>query len=262
MSRNRQGEWVWYELLTSDADAAQAFYEKVAGWTIARAELNGEPSPMDYRILTAPDGRPAGGLMKIPEGAPMPPAWLGYLGVDDVDSTAAAVEQAGGAIYMPPHDLPGVGRFALLADPQGVSFYVMRGEPDERSTAYGRYELGHCSWNELITPDDAAALAFYGRLFGFVEEGAMPMGAMGEYSFLRHTSQSEPFGAMMPQQPSQPVPAWLFYFRVPDIDVCVAAVKAEGGRIVTGPMEVPGGERVIMAIDPQGAVVGFVAPKP
>jgi predicted enzyme related to lactoylglutathione lyase len=259
MARNLHGEWVWYELLTSDADAAQAFYEKVAGWTVAPAQTGGQPSAMDYRILTAPDGTAAGGLMTLPQGAPMPPAWLGYIGVDDVDATVAAVEGAGGTVHMPANDLPGVGRFALLADPQGVRFYLMRGEPDERSVAYGRHAMGHCSWNELVTPDDDAALHFYGTLFGIVKDGAMPMGEMGDYSFLRHAGQDEPMGAVMRQQPSQPVPAWTFYFRVADVDAAAGTVKAEGGQVVMGPMEVPGGERVILAIDPQGAAVGFVS---
>lgn len=259
MPRNHHGEWIWYELLTSDADAAQAFYEKVAGWTIARAVLNGEPSPMDYRILTAPDGQNAGGLMKLPDGAPMRPTWHGYIGVDDVDAAVDAIEARGGRLHMPAMDMPGVGRFAFLADPQGVNIYVMRGEPDERSTAYDRRAPGHCSWNELIAPDDAAALHFYGTLFGFVKEGAMPMGEMGEYHFLRTAHGTEPFGAVMRQQPNQPVAAWIFYFRIADVDAAVETIRAEGGQVVMGPMEVPGGERVILAIDPQGAAVGFVS---
>ncbi|QJU56789.1 VOC family protein [Sphingomonas sp. AP4-R1] len=256
---NQHGEWVWYELLTSDADAAQAFYEKVVGWTIARGELNGEPSPMDYRIMTAPDGKNAGGLMKLPEGAPMPPVWLGYIGVNDVDAAVSAVEHDGGRLHMPAMELEGVGRFAFLADPQGVNFYVMRGSVDARSEAYDRRAPGHCSWCELIAPDDAAALHFYGTLFGFVKDGAMPMGEMGDYSFLRTAHGTEPFGAVMRQQPNQPVPAWVFYFRVADVDAAAETIKAEGGTVVMGPMEVPGGERVILAIDPQGAAVGFAS---
>lgn len=257
---DQHGHWVWYELLTSDADAAQAFYEKVAGWKIARAEINGQAAPMDYRILTAADGQPAGGLMKAPEGASMPPAWLGYIGVDDVDAAVAGVEADGGRVHMPATDLEGVGRLALLTDPQGVTFYVMKGASDEPSPAYGRRAMGHCSWNELVTPDDAAALAFYGKRFGITKEGAMPMGEMGDYSFLKSPGGDEPFGAVMRQQPNQPVAAWTFYFRIPDVDAAAEAVKAEGGQILAGPMEVPGGERIIVASDPQGAVVGFVAP--
>lgn len=260
MARNMHGEWIWYELLTSDADAAQAFYEKVVGWTIARAELNGEPSPMDYRTLTAPDGEGAGGLMKLPEGAPMPPRWHGYFGVDDVDATVAAIEAEGGRSHMPAMDLPGVGRFAFLADPQGVSFYVMRGEPDQRSNAYQRRGMGHCSWNELITPDDAAAMRFYETIFGITKVGVMPMGEMGDYSFLQAPGADEAFGAVMRQQPNQPSAAWSFYFRVPDIGVAAETVANEGGQVVMGPMEVPSGEYIVLAIDPQGAAFGLVAP--
>jgi predicted enzyme related to lactoylglutathione lyase len=258
---NPHGSWIWYELLTSDVDAAQAFYEKVVGWSIA--PFPGEPGiqvPMDYRILSAPDGDGVGGMMTLPEGAPMPPAWMGYFGVGDVDATVATIEDEGGKTFMPATDMPGVGRIAMMADPQGVAFYVMKGASDQPSKASARREMGHCSWNELIAPDDTAAISFYERVFGITKVGAMPMGAMGDYSFLQAAGAEEPFGAVMKQQANQPMPAWVFYFRVPDIDAAIATVKAEGGQIVTGPHDVPGGEKVILAIDPQGAAVGFVAP--
>jgi predicted enzyme related to lactoylglutathione lyase len=257
---NPHGSWIWYELLTKDVDAAQAYYEKVVGWSIAA--FPGEPGievPMDYRILSAPDGEGVGGLMKLPDGAPMPPAWFGYIGVDDVDATVAAIEGEGGRTYMPATDMPGVGRIAMMADPQGVALYVMRGARDQASKAYSRSAMGHCSWNELIAPDDVAALGFYERIFGITKVGAMPMGEAGEYSFLQSQGAEEPFGAVMKQQPNQPVPAWVFYFRVPEIEAAADAVKAGGGQILMGPMEVPGGERIILTIDPQGAAVGFVA---
>jgi len=257
---NQHGHWIWYELLTSDADAAQGFYGKVVGWTAAPAEISGAPNPMDYRILTATDGENAGGLMTLPDGAPMSPAWRGYIGVDDVDAAVAAVESEGGRVLMPAMDVPGVGRMALLADPQGITFYVMKGAVDQASTAYGRRAMGHCSWNELIVPDDAAALGLYERVFGIVKVGALSMGDMGEYSFLKHPGADEAYGALMRQQPDQPAAGWRFYFRVPDIEIAAETVRSEGGRIVMGPMEVPGGEWVLSAIDPQGAAFGLVAP--
>jgi predicted enzyme related to lactoylglutathione lyase len=257
------GSWIWYELLRRDVDAAQAFYEKVVGWSIAAFPAEpGVGAPMDYRILSAPDGEGVGGLMTLPDGAPMPPAWVGYIGVDDVDATVAAIEGEGGRTFMPATDMPGVGRIAMMADPQGVVFYVMKGASDRPSNAYDRRGMGHCSWNELIAPDDAAAMGFYERVFGITKAGAMPMGPMGDYSFLQAAGAEEPFGAVMKQQPNQPVPAWIFYFRVPDIEAAIVTVKAEGGQIVSGPHEVPGGERVILALDPQGAAVGFVASPP
>ena len=120
---NRHGDFIWYELLTTDADAAARFYEAVIGWN-ARAF---EGSDIGYRLFSI-GGTDVAGFMPIPADAKgMRPGWLGYVGVDDVDKIAAEIVQVGGTQHMPPTDIPGVGRFAMVADPQGVPFYVMRG---------------------------------------------------------------------------------------------------------------------------------------
>jgi predicted enzyme related to lactoylglutathione lyase len=140
---NKHGDFIWYELLTSDPDAAAAFYGPLVGWSFEPAGQEG----MDYRVFSK-GSEGIGGCMKRPEGAPMPPMWLGYVGVDDVDECVAGIRAAGGQVHMEPQDIPGVGRFAFVADPQGVSFYVMRGASDAASTAFS-YETprdGHCAW--------------------------------------------------------------------------------------------------------------------
>src|SRR5687767_8487219 len=142
-SRNPHGSFIWYELLTGDPDAAAAFYGDVVGWTAASANQPG----VDYRIFSA-DGAPVAGHMKLPDGAEemgMRPGWLGYIGVDEVDSAVAAITGAGGRVHMPAMDMPGVGRMALVADPQGVPFYVMRGESGEASASFDPMKPGHCN---------------------------------------------------------------------------------------------------------------------
>ena len=249
---NPHGTPIWYELLTIDADAAQAFYADVVGWSIA-------PSGMtvggDYRILTAPDGGAVGGLMALPDGAPMKPGWLGYIGVDDVDAAAAKVGELGGSVLMGPQDIPGVGRFALVSDPQGLPFYVMRGDSPEGSQAFSFTAPGHCSWHELATADADAALGFYGALFGWTNPESMPMGPMGDYRFLY--VGSERFGGAMNAGTGMPT-RWSYYFRVPSIGAAKERAIAAGGRIVMGPQEVPGGDYVILGIDPQGAGFALV----
>ena len=257
--QNHHGEWIWYELLTSDADAAQAFYEAVVGWTVGQFPGEEEPGAgMDYRILTGAGGAGAGGLTRLPDGAPMQPGWHGYIGVHDVDAAVAAIEEAGGQVLMPALTMEGVGRMAFVADPQGVRFYVMKGASESPSTAYQRNALGHCAWNELVTADDTAALHFYGTHFGMVKDGAMPMGEMGDYSFLRSAHAQEPFGAVLRQPPGAPA-RWSFYFRVPDVDAAAEMVRAQGGQVIMGPMDVPGGERIVVCVDPQGASFGLVS---
>jgi uncharacterized protein len=254
---NQHGDFIWYELLTTDADAAARFYGAVVGWRNRAAE----GSPQGYGIFGTGDAD-VGGFMRLPEGAEsagMRPKWLGYVAVENVDAMVADIVRAGGTQHMPPTDIPGVGRFAMLADPQGVTFYVMRGAMDGTSTAFDQSKFGHCNWNELSTGDPQAALAFYGARFGWAKGDAMPMGAMGDYQFITHGSQT--IGAVMKRTEDGPPPAWTFYFGVPDIDVAAQAVSGNGGMIHYGPAEVPGGVFIIVASDPQGALFGLVGPR-
>ena len=251
---NPHGGFIWHELLTHDPDAAASFYGAVAGWT---AQDAGQPG-VDYRIFSAA-GIGVAGHMALPPGAEaagMKPGWLGYIGVDDVDAAVAAIVAAGGTVHMPAMDLANVGRMALVADPQGAPFYVMRGASDQSSTAFAPMRDGHCSWNELSTSDQGAALAFYAQQFGWTRGDVMPMGEMGDYQFVTHAGET--IGAVMTRPPGGPPPRWAFYFRVPDIDAAAAAVGAGGGTIRHGPVEVPGGDFVIMGTDPQGVAFGVV----
>ena len=246
---NSHGSFIWYELLTSDPDAAAAFYGDVIGWTSKSAEQPG----VDYRFFYAGD-EGIGGHMKLPreaEEAGAKPGWIGYIGVDDVDATVASILEAGGSVPMPAMDLEGVGRMAMVRDPQGVPFYVMRGFSDQPSHSFDPSRIGHCSWNELSTPDQAGALAFYTALFGWTKGDAMPMGDMGDYQFIEQ--DGEMFGAVMTNPPGGQRPSWKFAFNVADIEVAAERIAAGGGTVISGPMEVPGGDMVVVASDPQGA---------
>lgn len=246
---NPEGAPVWYELITSDADAAQAFYTRVVGWTVTPAGMEG----MDYRIVSAPDGLPVGGIMALPPGK-APPGWMAYLAVQDTDAKAREVKERGGQVHVPPTDIPGVGRFAVVADPQGLVFCIIRGGV-ENSRAFDYAAPGHCSWNELVSPDQKGALEFYGALFGWTSTEAMPMGAMGDYAFLDHAGTR--IGAVMQQQPQWPA-RWTYYFRVPSIAAAIDATKAAGGAVHFGPQEVPGGDVIIIGSDPEGAAFALV----
>ena len=248
---NSHGSFIWYELMTTDPDAAQRFYADVVGWTIAPFGEAG--AEMDYRILSAPDG-PVGGMMKLPPGAEaggMPPGWFGYIGVDDVDAAADKVRRAGGSVHMEPEDIPGVGRIAFVADPQSVPFYVMRGSEEGGSNAFAEKLVGHCGWNELSTTDQDGAIAFYREQFGIEPGDAMDMGSMGRYQFLDHGGRM--IGAVMKQMPGAGRPMWAFYFRVPSIQAAIGRIVAGGGKVVQGPHEVPGGDHIVVGTDPQGA---------
>jgi predicted enzyme related to lactoylglutathione lyase len=252
---NQHGDFVWYELWTTDIEAAARFYGAVLGWQVRPVP----DSDRGYRIFGLA-GADVGGMLPVPaDDESMRPGWLGYVGVRDVDQAAADVVNAGGQQHVPPTDIPGVGRFALLADPQGVAFYVMRGAMDGTSPSFAPTRTGHCHWNELSTSDQPAALAFYARLFGWTKGDAMPMGEMGDYQFITH--HGETIGAVMNRMAGGPPPSWTFYFGVEDIDVAAEAVSANGGTIHYGPAEVPGGMFIVVAGDPQAAMFGLVGPR-
>ncbi len=245
--------FIWYELITSDLDAAIAFYGKVLDWTV-----NKSPSPgMDYRLIHAPDqpaeGAGIGGMMKTPDDA-MPSAWVGYINVADVDAEAAAFEAAGGKTLWPANDIPGVGRLAMLADPQGAAIYVMTPTGEGESPAYKPGVAGHGGWNEYHATDWEAAFDFYAGRFGWTKDQEMDMGAMGTY--LTFKANDVLTGGMM----NNPLPqqAWLFYFMTGDIDAAVTRITEAGGAIQLPPMNVPGGMWAIVARDPQGAMFGLL----
>ncbi len=251
------GNPVWFELVAADADAAQAFYADVVGWTIAAGGMPG----MDYRIVTAPDGDRIAGLMPPPPGMPGAPTWLVYFGCDDVDATVAAAQANGAALRLPPMDVPGAGRLAMLADPQGNAFYVMQGQgaADSRAFAQGQdTPAGHAVWTELSTPDQDAGIAFYTDLFGWRQDGAMPMGPLGDYKFLYNGTAN--LGAAMRTPPGAP-DGWQVYFLVPEIDAAIGRGQTGGGTLIQGPDEIPGGSFSAVLADPQGARFGLVGPR-
>jgi hypothetical protein len=254
---NPHGTPIWYELVTTDPDASKTFYDAVLGWTV-EAQPSGE---MDYRMIDTGAGL-VGGVMRLaPEmqAGGAKPRWLFYIGVDDVDATAAMIGAKGGQVVMGPFDLEGVGRMAFVQDPQGVPFYIMRGASAETSTAYDRTGMGKCNWNELNTSDQASANAFYADVFGWTYPERMTMpGDMGDYMFVDAAGAT--VGATMTAPADGPPPGWQFYFRAPDIERAADAVRGAGGAVHAGPMEVPGGDRIIVASDPHGIMFGVVGP--
>ena len=248
------GTFVWYELTTPDPETARAFYAAVAGWHIADAGMPGAP----YGIASLGD-RPMAGIMAPPAGCEdLPTAWNGYIGVPDVDAMAQRVVEAGGTVHRPPADLPGVGRLAGVADPQGAPFVLFRSS-DTAPPDLAPGTPGTIGWHELRTSDWQAAFAFYGGLFGWQAAYAHDMGPMGIYQTF--SAGGAWIGGMMTSA-SASGPHWHFYVAVDDIDAAVGRVTAAGGTVSDGPHPVPGGNWVAMALDPQGARFGLTGPRP
>lgn len=252
---NPQGTPIWYELMTPDPDGAKEFYDDVVGWSI-EARPSGQ---MDYRMIAAPGGGLVGGVFRLDEdmrahGAA--PKWAPYFAVVDVDAAVSKARDLGAHVFVPPADIPGVGRFALIADPQGAVLYLMRGFSLESSTVFAPGKVGRCGWNELWTDDVAAAIAFYGSLLGFENRETMDMGSMGGYHFLDLGDVRLGALAQMKDQPSR----WNLYFTVPDLDYAVDRITARGGAVHMGPHTVPTGERIVIGADPQGAALALMSP--
>ena len=251
------GTPIWFELNATDPAAAQAFYEGVADWRVAPSSM---PEHGGYRIAEA-DGRPVAGIRQTMPEAPGLPGWAVYLATLDVDATAAQVVDLGGKVRFGPVDIPHVGRFAMVSDPQDVVFALMTPENSAVSRAFGpvplgtEHTLGHGVWIELATPDPEAALAFYGTLFGWEKLGAMPMGGMGEYAFIGRGDLRP--GAMMSSAATGAPARWSWYVHVADIDCALAMVRERGGTVLQGPDPIPGGSYSAKIADPLGNTLGL-----
>ena len=249
--------FVWYDVMTSDTQAAATFYEKVIGW-------DAKDSGMADRSYTLFSVGPTmvGGLMPIPDEARAMgarPCWMGYIGVDDVDACAGRVKEAGGVVHRPPEDIPGIGRFAVVADPHGAGFILFKGTSAEQPAKVAHGTPGHIGWHELHAGDRESAFAFYSSLFGWTKAEALDMGPMGIYQTF--ATGGDAVGGMMTKMPDLPMAMWLYYFNVDGIDAGAERVTQNGGKVLMGPHQVPTGQWILQCFDPQGAMFALLAQK-
>ena len=257
---------IWYELMTPDPGGVASFYRAVLGWEIP-AEGHAMPNGSEYREVRRADGGHAGGVLTLTPGMAdqgVRPAWLIYFDVDDVDLAVARAQEMWAQVFMPPMSMEGVGRMAMIADPQGASLYLMDptpppDNPDAQSDVFDPDKAAHCRWNELMTHDEGAARTFYGGLFGWQADHAMDTPGEGTYRIIEANGAA--IGGISDMRPPGWPVAWMPYFGVADIDAAKDAIGREGGSVFHGPQAVPGGEFVLIATDPAGANVGFVGPK-
>ncbi|MBI3715468.1 MAG: VOC family protein [Betaproteobacteria bacterium] len=251
----KTGNFAWYDLMTSDTKAAAAFYQKVIGWDMQDGGVPDRP----YTILSMGPAN-IGGLMPISEDARQrgaKPTWTGYILVDDVDHHAQRVKAAGGSVCHGPEDVPGVVRFAAVADPHGATFTVFKGMNGTPPVELAPDALGNIGWNELSAGDGAADFAFYQGLFGWTKVRALDMGPMGVYQVF--ATGGDAVGGMMTKLPETPAPYWLFYFNVDAIDAASARVVEAGGEVTLEPHEVPTKQWIVQCTDPQGARFAMVS---
>lgn len=247
-----KGKFAWYELMTSDTQAAGKFYSDVVGWITQEMPAPGGHPYTTFNL----GGVGMAGMLHLPDHT----AWIGYIAVDDVDAHVEKIVEAGGKLWKPVTDVPGMLRFAVMSDPQDAAIVVFTPHPamptPQRPVPPASGAIG---WHELYTTSLDASMDFYSKLFGWTKLSDMDMGPMGTYRIFDqgdHKQMGD--GGMMLKPPQVPVSCWKFYFCVDSIGAAVQRVEAGGGKILAGPMQVPGGGWIIQGQDPQGAVFSLV----
>jgi predicted enzyme related to lactoylglutathione lyase len=237
-----RGRFVWHELTTPDAGAAQAFYSKTLGWQTQAWELDSS-----YSMFVTASG-PLGGNIQSADGAP---GWLHYIGTPDIEATVQQATRNGATVKTGVTAIPSGGKYAILNDPQGAPFgvYWSAQEPAKEAPA----KRGEFSWHELSTTDPRAALDFYGAVFGWEKLDEHDLGDLGKYVlFGRNGNQ---LGGIMTKLAEMPGgPAWLGYVRVKDVQQTAKKVKSAGGQVINGPMQVPGGDWIVQFVDAHGVM--------
>jgi predicted enzyme related to lactoylglutathione lyase len=251
--RHKTGAFCWAELGTTDMDAAKGFYAKLLEWTTDSSPMGEgmEYTTFLHRGLRAAAGYP---LMKDQLDAKVPPHWMAYVMVDNVDATVAKAQELGGSSLCPPMDVFEHGRMAVLKDPQGAIFSIW--QPNKHfGSANGHVTGRHC-WTELNTNDDKAATEFYTKLFGWNTH----MQDMGGMTYTTVISSAGPVGGIMtsPACAKGFPPHWLLYFSVPDCAAAVQTAQAAGGAVHFPPTPIPNVGTFAVLGDPQGAAFAVI----
>jgi uncharacterized protein len=249
--------FAWYELLTTDVAGARAFYGRVLGWKAK--DISG--ADFFYNLFIS-DEIPRSGLMELPEegrrqGAM--PRWIGYVDISDIDAAVDRIRTLGGAVYVPPTST-NIGRVSIVADPQRATFGLVNGlkidsSPSADIDIDAPWRIG---WHELLAADLRKAFAFYAEVFRWRRVDDEIADAEPYQLF---SAGGRTVGGIFNKRPLEPIPFWLYYFNVDDVDAAMARVTAGGGRVYEGPLEMPDGSWIARCLDPQGATFALQGPR-
>lgn len=246
------GKFVWYELVTPDIKKSSDFYGKVIGWAFQDRSAEAQ---MPYSVFSAA-GKQLGGIMTLTADMPanVPPHWMPYIYAPDIDAKTNEAQKLGATVIVPPKAVPNLGKFSILKDPQGAVFALWQAlEEMNMDETYVGPAVGEFSWHELMTTDYSPAFNFYSTLFGWQAGTPHEMTGLGTYQLF--TRNGVPIGGMFNIMPGMDAPPnWTLYIRVQNLNETIKAVQANGGKLIHGPMEVPGGDMIANCIDSTGAV--------
>lgn len=238
------GRFVWHDHSSNDPDKARSFYNELFGWESDVVQIQG----FEYPMIKAND-QTHGGFGPAQGGAP--PHWLGHVLVDDADAAAERAKGAGGTVITGPMDIPNVGRFAVIQDPQGAVFSVFAsaGEPQTPEGVF--------VWNELVTTDIDTAKRFYGEVVGWsAKDMDNPGDTPGAYTVFLNGEEQR--GGAYPRPPEMDAPPhWMLYVGSSDVDSDTKKAKKLGAQVYMEPFDVPTVGRLSIIADPTGAVFGI-----
>jgi hypothetical protein len=237
--------------MTPDRVASERYYTRLFGWTTREVDMAEGPPYVMFRM----GDEDIAGMMQFDPAQGIPPMWMAYGTVDDVDRAAAKVTELMGSVYFGPKDIPGVGRFVVIADPAGAALAAIRFAASDDSDEGQPPRAGTFCFEQLLCPDPAAVTAFYEEIFLWTHV-KYDMGPQGSYWMFKRGDRDA--AGAMPKPPGSPGPAhWLSYVAVDDVDAMAARVPELGGRIFLSPSDIPGVGRLSVSADPQGATLAL-----
>lgn len=250
-----QRRFVWFDLMSTNPEASLRFHTELLGWEVTVRDMGG----YDYPMFSG-SGHGIGGLVTLDPGAGIPSHWVAYLECGDVDGTVERVKALGGQGCVPPTDIPGVGRFAVVEDPQSAIFSPFASHHGD-SPIPAQAKVGQVCWSELMTPDVNHAAAFYSALCGWDSDHAeMLMGdEVVHYRVMSHRGSR--FAGIMPMpEGTNARPLWMNYIKVEDVDDVAARAQVLDGKVHISPRHLPSVGRFAMLSDPAGAVLSVCSP--
>lgn len=255
------GQFCWYDLTTPDPAGAKRFYTSLLSWEVESFPLASPDQPYD---MWSSGGSTFGGVSRLTDqqkSMGIPPHWLPAVHVNNLDETASKATSLGGRVVVAPMEIPETGRYAVITDPQGAMIAIFQANGPFAGFD-GTMQMGRPSWHELMTTDYRRAFEFYSALFGWEKVEEVDMGPLGMY--FEYGMKGKMFGGMYNRTAEMGAmhPFWLPYFHVKDVQASTAAAKKAGAFVQTGPMEVPGGDWIVVMGDPQGAAFAMHSRKP
>ena len=247
------GRFVWHDLNTNDVDSSSGFYSQLFGWTV-----DATPRPNNYRGLSSDTAEFGGIFPWPPEVTGMPTHWTGYVLVEDVVATAKRALELGGTIAFESMPIPGVGTLGVVFDPTGAPVTTFTPAEIREGWDLGPGGTGDAVlWNELITTDLTASVAFHAELFGWefdqavVDAGGYVIASRGDTAA----------AAIFAPTSATPRSAWITYFSTDDIRDTVARAESLGATVIHQVTQISGVGRTAWVNDPQDATFGLMQPE-